>query len=115
MLNNRTSGILAALAAVAATMTPLLAPAAPQELPAVRLVYSDLNLATPAGVSKLYERIRAAAARSCAPLQETMTGTRINTGYDACVHDAVGSTVEKLAIPGLTALHAARGGADKHG
>ena len=111
MLSYRATSFLPALAAAAITLTPVLAPAATPGMPAIRVTTSDLNLATQAGVATLYGRIRAAAQSSCEPLRQPTTGSRIPRGYDACVSTAVTDTVQKLAIPGLSALHAARGAA----
>ena len=114
MLSRHTARLLPALAAAIA-LTPLLATAATPEPTSRRIVVSDLNLSTPAGVDTLYARIHAAAEASCAPLREATTGSRIARGYDLCVRDAVSDTVRKVAIPGLSALHAARGTAGRHG
>ena len=115
MLSPRTAKFFPALAAAAIALTPLLATAATPELQSKRIVLSDLNLSTPAGVNTLYARIHTAAESSCAPLRQATTGTRIALGYDECVRDAVSDTVRKLSIPGLSSLHAARGASDRHG
>ena len=80
----------------------------------IRVVYSDLNLSTPAGVKALYSRIQAAAVHYCEPARIT-TGTRITSGYDLCVRDAVALAVRKVNVPGLTALHADRSGGSRKG
>jgi UrcA family protein len=77
---------------------------------AIHVTYKDLNLATANGVTVLYERIRHAAAGYCEPARE-LVGTRISPEYSRCVHDAIASTVRQIGHPGLSALHAARGGA----
>jgi len=76
---------------------------------AIHISYEDLNLATAAGVSTLYERIRHAAAGYCEPARE-LVGTRISPEFTRCVRDAVASTVHQIGHPGLSALHAARNG-----
>jgi UrcA family protein len=106
----RTSELLTALVATVAVCLPCVAPEAATDAPGIRIVYHDLNLATPAGVAALYARIRAAAEHYCDPARP-VTGTRLSTAFDRCVKDAVATTVQKVNQPGLSALHAARGGA----
>jgi UrcA family protein len=77
---------------------------------AIHVSYADLNLATANGVTTLYERIHHAAAGYCEPARE-LVGTRVAPEFSRCVRDAVASTVRQIGHPGLSALHAARGGA----
>lgn len=91
-------------AAVAATCFPLIDTLA-AEAPGVHVSYTDLDLSTTKGVNSLYRRIQRAAAQYCDDLQ-WHTGSRIASGHEACVADAVGNTVRKLNVPALTAYHA---------
>jgi UrcA family protein len=105
---SRVSEFLPALAAIVIAALPVAAPSA-AESAGIRVVFSDLNLSTPAGIDALYGRIKTAAARYCEPAQ-AVTGTRLSARYDRCVKDAIATTVQKVNTPGLTALHATRTG-----
>lgn len=107
----RASELLPALAAIAITVTPCISTqASPAPAPpGIRIVYDDLNLATAAGVEALYGRVRVAAEQLCEPTR-AVTGTRLSNGYERCVKDAVATTVQKINLPNLTALHAAQAG-----
>jgi UrcA family protein len=72
--------------------------------------FQDLNLSTPVGVATLYDRIKHAAADYCEPARD-LVGTRVSPEYNRCVRDAISWTVRQIGHPGLSALHAARGGA----
>jgi len=106
----RLSQLLPALAVTAAVCLPCVAPEAAVDAPGIRIAYGDLNLATPAGVAILYQRILGAAKQYCEP-DRVLTGTRLSPNYDHCVQTAVAATVRKINQPGLSALHAARSGA----
>jgi UrcA family protein len=108
MSMSRMSEIFPALAAAVITALPIVAPAA-EESTGIRVVVSDLNLSTPAGINALYSRIKTAAALYCEPTRQ-LTGTRLTPGYNSCVKDVVATTVQKINTPGLTALHATRTG-----
>lgn len=65
--------------------------------------YDDLNLANPAGIDKLYQRIQAAARVVCGDagtrsLREKMTATR-------CTEQAVSDAVKSVDNRVLTAMH----------
>jgi UrcA family protein len=106
-------GILPAIVTAVAAMLPVVASAS-NDAPAIRVVYGDLNLATPAGLDELYSRIRSAAARYC-EAERIVTGTRINAGYDRCIKETVAMTVQKVNVKGLSTLHADRTGAAGQG
>lgn len=73
------------------------------EVPSVAVNYGDLNLDTPAGVSTLYSRLRAAARKACdvreaRPLAEAVEA-------HSCYRQALGAAVENVKSPSLSALH----------
>ncbi len=94
------------LAAAAAIPLSLAAIAGAQEA-GVRVSYSDLDISTRKGLDKLYARIHSAAGRYCESVLQ-VTGSRILSGYEACVTDAVNNTVHSMNLPSLSALHAER-------
>ena len=104
-----TRSVIPALVAALAAALPIGASHAATNTPGIRLSYDDLNLATPAGVSSLYRRIQHAAGDYCESTRN-LTGTRVSPQYDRCVRDAVATTVKQISHPGLSALHASRGG-----
>jgi UrcA family protein len=106
-------GILPAIVTAVVAMLPVVSFAS-NDPPAIRVVYGDLNLATPAGLDELYSRIRYAAARHCEP-ERVVTGTRLNSRYDQCIKDTVAMTVQKVNVKGLSTLHADRSGAAGQG
>ena len=64
---------------------------------------SDLNVSTAAGAKTLLRRIHTAADAYCGgqshvPLDQRRT-------YEACVSDAVDTTVARLNVPALTAMN----------
>jgi UrcA family protein len=78
--------------------------AASDDKRSVRIAYRDLDLATPEGIAALYLRIHRAADELCGA-ERAPTGTRLlPTRTEACVRDAVASTVKQLGVPGLAAL-----------
>ncbi len=108
-MSARTRYLIATLVATLASALPIAASQAVANAPGTRVSYQDLNLSTPAGVSALYQRIQRAAGDYCEATR-SLTGTRVSPQYNRCVTDAVATTVKQIAHPGLTALHAARGG-----
>ena len=108
-MSTLTRSPLPALVAALAAALPVGALHASTNAPGIRLSYDDLNLATPAGVSALYQRIQHAAGDYCESTRN-LTGTRVSPQYDRCVRDAVATTVKQIAHPGLTALHVSHGG-----
>jgi UrcA family protein len=105
----RAVGLVPAIVVAAFAAFPVIATAsAPAE--GIRVAYGDLNLSTPAGIDALYARIRAAASHYCEPAREP-TGSRLASQYDQCVKETIATTVAKVNVPGLSALHAVRAGA----
>ena len=69
-------------------------------------------MSKPGGVKLLYARINKAAERYCDSLY-ARTGSRIASGHEGCVHDAVDRTVQSMNLPSLSALHAESGPSQK--
>ena len=108
----RTARLVPAIVVATFVAVPVIASAATAP-EGVRVSIADLNLSTPAGIDRLYARIRAAAAQYCEPARET-TGTHVQLQYDHCVKDAIATTVQKVNVPALSALHASRAGGASH-
>jgi UrcA family protein len=98
------------LAAVTVFASPQLALAAsPSAHNGQAVTLSDLDLNTREGVEALYHRIENAARAACGP--PVITGSRLPTyAWQACVADAIKTTVVKLDRPQLTAYYAERVG-----
>lgn len=69
--------------------------------------YADLNLESAAGVRSLYGRLKSAAQRVCAPLDDGRHGPR-NFRFERCYRTALDSAVAKIDRPVLTAMHNSR-------
>jgi UrcA family protein len=69
----------------------------------VTVSYGDLNLANPAGVERLYQRLRQAANRVCGdPVMVRLSGRA------QCTQHAVEEAVRSIDNRNLTALHQER-------
>lgn len=87
------------------------AQAAPaDEVPTVRVSYSDLDLSTPQGTQALYARITAAARTVC-PEPDAREMSRFVRNH-ACRREAVERAVRSVNSPQLAALAASQ---SKHG
>ena len=75
------------------------------ELPSVTVSYFDLDLATPAGVQALYDRMKDAARTVCDSLATREIG-RMGLWRD-CYEQAVDDAVATVDRPALTALYQA--------
>jgi UrcA family protein len=95
------------LLAVLAGTLPIAASHAATDPPIVRVTYRDLNLATPEGVSTLYQRLQHGAARYCEPVK---IGGQPLTEFNRCVKDAITTTVKKIDDTRLSAYHFSQGG-----
>jgi UrcA family protein len=84
--------------------TALPAQAQPPGNPGVVVRWSDLDLATSAGVQTLYQRIQSAAWSVC--LKEVSRPATLEVVL--CRHALVDDTVQRINEPHLTALHAGR-------
>ena len=92
---------LVAAAAICGASNPAMA----ADAPTIKVTYSDLNLHDAADVSQLYQRIRHAAAKYCRD-SRSITGSRVSRAFDACMRDAIDTTVQKISRPELSAFHA---------
>ena len=106
--------LIAAALAVPFALNPGIGRAQTSDQQGVHITLNDLDLAKPAGVKTLYGRINTAAKRYCESLY-SRTGSRISSGFDGCVVDAVNTTVRSLNLPSLSALHAESGIPQKKG
>ena len=75
--------------------------------PAVSVRYDDLDLASDAGVRRLYARLRHAATRVCPDAHDRQLDRAIRTR--ACQAQAVDAAVAQLQNPRLAVLHAGGG------
>ena len=73
----------------------------------VTVQYGDLNLGNPAGVERLYQRLRQASARVCEELR-TVAPLSASTSYRQCKKQAVEEAVKSIDNRTLTALHQER-------
>jgi UrcA family protein len=71
-----------------------------------KVTYADLDISTPAGAEKLYERIRSAAAQVCP--QVDFMETQRHAAAVRCENAAVAQAVNSIASPQLAAVYAAR-------
>ena len=102
-MNGGKARIGAGLAAMAALSGVMLADAAVAYEPLTAVVsYADLNLDKQAGAAKMYQRLRGAARRVCAPL-EGRHGVEMQ--LRECVDEAVARAVAQIDRPALTSLH----------
>jgi UrcA family protein len=77
------------------------------EVHSISVRYADLDLDRPAGVARLYGRIRAAADNVCSP--RVLTGSYVpQPDYQRCFADAVTQAVARVDRPALSAYHQQR-------
>jgi UrcA family protein len=67
--------------------------------------FQDLNTDTSAGVQALYGRIHSAAERVC-----SQSDPLLQAAVSACVRKAVGTAIENLSLPQLTAYYRMKSG-----
>ena len=79
---------------------------ASDEVPQRTVQYSDLNLASPSGVTVLYQRIRAAARAVCEPLIFSDLQWRAEGQH--CTHEALQRAVYEVNAPLLTGYYLAK-------
>jgi UrcA family protein len=89
------------LAAVAASAAP-----SPVEGPVVIVNYTDLDISTPPGAEKLYERIEHAAAQLC-PQVAFQELSRYAASL-RCRNDVVAHAVSRINSPQLAIVYASR-------
>ena len=105
---------LAAVAAVCLASVTIGAHAdqAANDVPALTVHYSDLNLNTQAGAAILYKRIHHAAEQVCGDVDSRQLARA--AAAQACVHQAIFSSVQSVNNPKLTSEYNTRlGGAQK--
>jgi UrcA family protein len=78
-------------------------PAIADEVAAVTVNYADLDVSKPAGAQQLYQRIKSAARKVCAPLN----GKDLHRMFlwRDCYEQAVADAVATIDRPALSALH----------
>jgi UrcA family protein len=79
------------------------------DVPAVTVRYSDLNLDTQAGAAVLYKRIHTAAVQVCGDVDSRRLDQLATA--KACVYRAVSASVNAVQNPRLTREFIAHGGA----
>ena len=75
----------------------------PSAAQTLKVSYADLDLSHPAGVDRLYVRLRQAASLVCNP--SDTQGVRAQVSYRACAERALDDAVATVNDPNLTALH----------
>lgn len=106
-LTNFRRSLVLASAFAALTATTLSFAAAPgDDVPTVAVRYNDLNLATSAGVSALYQRI-AHAARQVCPDPYTRDLAMV-AAAESCQAEAIARAVSEVNNKQLALVHAAR-------
>lgn len=90
---------IAFAAAIAAAVSSVAIPAAAQDVVQVEVSYSDLDVASPAGVQALSARLEATADTICArPDNRDIKSMAV---WQECKETAVQSGVEQLASKGI--------------
>ncbi|HUO20673.1 MAG TPA: UrcA family protein [Steroidobacteraceae bacterium] len=84
--------------------------AAVADVPAIKVRYADLNLATEQGSLALYDRIVAAAQQVCAP--EDIRDLQAVAAARSCRQQAIALAVRDVHSPMLASLYAAE---QRHG
>ena len=74
-----------------------------EDVPSTVVKYSDLSLASKAGVVKLHHRLRAAAQRVCSGVNTDVLARR--EFYDTCVANAVSQGVAAIGNENLNNYH----------
>ena len=99
---------LAGLALIAAGH-PTSAAAQSADLSSSRVVYSDLDVSTDAGVARLYLRMEHGAQEVCSSYL-SQADVEANQRFRACTADAMAHAVAAVHSAKLTALYAQRSG-----
>lgn len=84
----------------------LFAPAQTEDV-TLEIEYNRADLATEAGVDRLYEQIVGRALNACAEDGELLTETAARRKYDACASSLVSLAVSQISDPSLTARYEA--------
>jgi len=105
-MNSRNTALGAAVLLAAAISPSAMAEPAPEIPPSLAVSYSDLNVASPAGVARLYRRIQKAAEQVCDyPLD--LDRVREVMMRKGCKARATERAVMQVDISALNALHLA--------
>jgi len=102
--------LIAACVAVSAAGSAHAAAVAVADVPAIKVRYADLNLATEQGSLALYDRIVAAAQQVCAP--EDIRDLQAVAAARSCRQQAIALAVRDVHSPMLASLYAAE---QRHG
>jgi UrcA family protein len=80
--------------------------APPQDASSVVVHFTELDLSRSEGAAVLYQHLKGAAERVCAPLDERSLVRQMS--YTACVRDAISAAVAKVNQPTLNAYYEAK-------
>ena len=110
-ITGNSKNFLAAVAAVCLASVTIVAHAdeAAGGVPARTVHYSDLNINTEAGATRLYARIRNAAQQVCGDVDSRRL--EVAAAAKACVNRAIYSSVRSVNSPKLTSVYNSHGGA----
>ena len=97
MLSRYVIPVLAVLASA-----PLAAVTIINDVPSITIDYSDLNLNSDAGISRLYSRIKSAAKEVCEPPEVRSGRAYVEHG---CLDRAIARAVADVQSSRLTTLH----------
>jgi UrcA family protein len=98
------------IAAAVALSAALTVGARAADIPQIHVKYADLNVATTAGATILYQRIRGAADRLCG-VADTRDVYRLMQA-EACADHAVAEAVAAVHAPALTRVYEVKTGVD---
>ena len=85
---------------------PAFAAAAAEAPPAQTVRYGDLDLNTPEGVARLYQRIEIAASDVCRPAQDPVSVSRmLSTAWKECFYHSIARAVKAVHNDKLSAYH----------
>lgn len=96
-------GICATMAVIGMPVLADTAPASP-EFGSVTVVYDDLNLSNQAGIQTLYERLRRAAIKACAPRPDLHNSEWVRN-WRTCVDQALDNAVQRTNMSSLARVH----------
>ncbi len=97
----KTYSVIAASVALSCSLISLTHADSIDGVPAVAVHFGDLDLASPAGDSALYNRISVAAQSVCRPLEPGKRLERI-TPYKVCLQQAMSKAVARINRPVFT-------------
>jgi UrcA family protein len=101
IMSKRLTKLLAVAAALA--ITGIAGATTGSDAPSTVVRYSDLSLASKAGVVKLHARLRSAAQIVCSGVNTQVLSQREH--YDTCVKDAINQGVAAVGNENLTNYH----------